>query len=662
MPQGATVIVKSQRVVVNPTTRQVAVILAGPQGPVGPPGPIGPPGPGTPSQYVKADGSVPMTGALHAPELWLPNGAVDSRLTSLEASAIRADGSKTMTGPLDINVPTGHNIRLRSSTDLPYIGWWTADAATRMAYMQAAAGSLRIASDDAARPIFFRVAGADQMTVKPTSIDINSPVAPAAAVPLMFVGNRTYQMLGLYGGSYGIGVQGSCLYFRTGGTVHDFAWFGGGVHSDTNEDPGAGGREMMALRPDGLYLPDPNVQNMVVGASASSGARLRLHVPSSGNICYIDFAGNGAAGTESLYFRAGTVNVLQLEDTVVRSLKPLYTTGQLRNFYTAGNPALLLAAATAGATCYIALYTEATTTESLGTRTAYMGMNASDLYINNETGVNTRILSGSGVVILGIGSTERCRVETGGSFALGRTTTNYATDAGFDIRPDGRFINTVDTLSAYNWMINIGAKDVAGAIFVTFRRSTTPAQIGTITQVATTGVAYNTTSHGPHKHVLYELDDDEAIARVERWRPVAFQWKFDENGTLDEDGIPGGEIEHGFIAQEMNEINPNAVTPGFGTQAEHKEWLARDKAHNDVQREIERLQTEHEAAVIAAEGRYEVEPPVLPELPDPVGPEPFQPWQGDWTKLVPDLSAAVQALIRQNRALLARVEELERSR
>lgn len=72
----------------------------------------------------------------------------------------------------------------------------------------------------------------------------------------LFFGSQTRQMLNLWGPSnYGIGVQGGTLYSRTDG---DFAWFGGGVHSDTALNPGAGGTLRMSLVGNTLAIPGTN--------------------------------------------------------------------------------------------------------------------------------------------------------------------------------------------------------------------------------------------------------------------------------------------------------------------------------------------------------------------------------------------------------------------
>jgi len=302
-------------------------------------------------------------------------------------------------------------------------------------------------------------------------------------------------------------------------------------------------------------------------------------------------------------------------------------------------------------TCFIGLYSDAAATIAApGTRYGYMGISASDMVFNNERGVYMRFYTGTGNIFLyynGSGA-EISRIENGGQ-AWGRTIGTYATTDGMDIRTDGRFISTMAVASAYNWMVNISASDVAGGVFLTFRRSTTPAQIGSITQVATTGVAYNTTSHGPFKGNVQPIEDGDAIKRVMRWRPVAYQWKLDKDRTPAEDAEPSGPVEHGFIATEMHRVNPDAVHLGHGTWAQHVKWRKKFVLFQAA------LKLAEEWDVADPKTR----PPRRPEVPDDPGDSPFLPAGGDWSRLVPDLTAAVQALVRQNRDLTARLKALE---
>ena len=66
----------------------------------------------------------------------------------------------------------------------------------------------------------------------------------AAAFTTTSFGSTYQQMINLYGTTYGIGVQTSTQYYRSGG---GFAWFKGGVHSDTTNEPGTDGALAMKL-------------------------------------------------------------------------------------------------------------------------------------------------------------------------------------------------------------------------------------------------------------------------------------------------------------------------------------------------------------------------------------------------------------------------------
>ena len=74
------------------------------------------------------------------------------------------------------------------------------------------------------------------------SISNNGNVAIASPGSLFF-GSQTRQMLNLWNAEYGIGVQSSTTYFRSGG---GFSWFNGGVHNDGQNNAGGGG-ELMRL-------------------------------------------------------------------------------------------------------------------------------------------------------------------------------------------------------------------------------------------------------------------------------------------------------------------------------------------------------------------------------------------------------------------------------
>jgi hypothetical protein len=82
-------------------------------------------------------------------------------------------------------------------------------------------------------------------------INTNAPVPGALTIAppgKLTFGTQTRQLIDLWGGGqYGIGVQGGVLYFRTEPPGGMYAWFLGGTHSDTQNDPGPGGIRQMRL-------------------------------------------------------------------------------------------------------------------------------------------------------------------------------------------------------------------------------------------------------------------------------------------------------------------------------------------------------------------------------------------------------------------------------
>lgn len=88
--------------------------------------------------------------------------------------------------------------------------------------------------------------GASKLQVYGDTKSIGNVLIPNQANYLDF-GSQTRQMIDLYGGAngaHGFGVQSSTTYTRSSG---GFAWFKLGTHSDTLNDPGAGGTRLMDL-------------------------------------------------------------------------------------------------------------------------------------------------------------------------------------------------------------------------------------------------------------------------------------------------------------------------------------------------------------------------------------------------------------------------------
>lgn len=91
------------------------------------------------------------------------------------------------------------------------------------------------------------------------AVTFNGDVSIGTAADLSF-GSATRQMINLWSTGYGIGVQSSTTYFRSDS---GFAWFRGGVHNNTANNPGAEG--VLAMRID-------SSSNLVVTGSTTAAS------------------------------------------------------------------------------------------------------------------------------------------------------------------------------------------------------------------------------------------------------------------------------------------------------------------------------------------------------------------------------------------------------
>lgn len=95
-------------------------------------------------------------------------------------------------------------------------------------------------------------------------------------------GKRTGQHINLYGTSYGLGIQGSTVYFRS---ELNFAWHQNGNHVDGVADPGGGANLMTLTAKDGLTV----LHGIRVNELGKGQARLYLN-SSAPHAARIDFA------------------------------------------------------------------------------------------------------------------------------------------------------------------------------------------------------------------------------------------------------------------------------------------------------------------------------------------------------------------------------------
>jgi hypothetical protein len=99
-----------------------------------------------------------------------------------------------------------------------------------------------------------RIGNADRLVIQNNG---NIDIVPPSNLSF---GNLTRQMINLWSNEYGIGVQASTVYFRTG---NHFAWYRGSGHNDNTFHPGNGGRTLMRLDVNGnLFIRGQIFQNV----------------------------------------------------------------------------------------------------------------------------------------------------------------------------------------------------------------------------------------------------------------------------------------------------------------------------------------------------------------------------------------------------------------
>lgn len=141
---------------------------------------------------------------------------------------------------------------------------------------------------------------ASSILIRPAGTAVATATAAAwtiADTASQFFGSTTRQMLNLWGTTYGIGAQANTQYFRTAG---GFAWFVNGIHSNVQNDPGAGGTLLATLSSAGRFnaltlycssnlgsTPSSYIQGMYLGWNISGG---------TGETDFINSRGGGAGG------------------------------------------------------------------------------------------------------------------------------------------------------------------------------------------------------------------------------------------------------------------------------------------------------------------------------------------------------------------------------
>ena len=138
-------------------------------------------------------------------------------------------------------------------------------------------------------------------------------------------------------------------------------------------------------------------------------------------------------------------------------------------------------------------------------------------------------------------STERMRITSDASILIAKTASSFST-AGFEVAGDGSTYITKTHADSGGAELYLNRLNVNGPT-VYFYKDTS--NVGNIS-VTGSATAYNTSSD-------YRLKEDiapmtNALATVSALKPVTYKWKLD------------GSVGQGFIAHELAEVTPDAVT------------------------------------------------------------------------------------------------------
>lgn len=122
------------------------------------------------------------------------------------------------------------------------------------ALLQGTANDIGTTYVNSSTSLRLRINNADRLVI------LNNGNIDISTASRLSFGNQTRQMINLWSTEYGIGVQSSTTYFRTG---NHFAWYRGSGHNDNQFHPGVNGRTLMRLDVNGnLFIRGQIFQNV----------------------------------------------------------------------------------------------------------------------------------------------------------------------------------------------------------------------------------------------------------------------------------------------------------------------------------------------------------------------------------------------------------------
>jgi hypothetical protein len=128
---------------------------------------------------------------------------------------------------------------------------------------------------------------------------------------------------------------------------------------------------------------------------------------------------------------------------------------------------------------------------------------------------------------------ERMRIDASGSLLIGKTAASFATA--------GTYIDSVGNIS-------LSTAGAAANANIAFYRNASATAVGSITTTST-ATTYNTSSDVRLKKNIVEASS--AVEKVKALQVRAYDWISDDS-----------HVEHGFVAQELQTVEPLAVVEG----------------------------------------------------------------------------------------------------
>ena len=161
--------------------------------------------------------------------------------------------------------------------------------------------------------------------------------------------------------------------------------------------------------------------------------------------------------------------------------------------------------------------------------------------------INPQSGAASGTLQFYTANTERARIDSSGNFYVGKTTTSAATRGlSFSGTGSATFVDSQTGDGPQIQVSNIWSSVLNGYRFFSFRINASANEVGSISTNGSSTTSYNTSSDYRLKENIQPMTG--ALAKVALLKPCTYTWKAD------------GSAGEGFIAHELQEVAPDAVT------------------------------------------------------------------------------------------------------